>query len=180
MWSYNYTDELYHYGVPGMRWGHRKADKIRNYSSAYNNKTRQWTKEPEGGSLKKQSAVLDAKNRVKLARNRSDKKNAKNSLKNAKKELKDGYKEYQLFEKDMHKKYGKSKNYIYDPDKKQLVNRKTHKSIKDYEYKGLRNYEAYKSTKISNIKNGIKIGASVSASVLAVFGSIKVSSMTKK
>ena len=28
MWQYNYTpdsNELYHYGVPGMRWGHRKA-----------------------------------------------------------------------------------------------------------------------------------------------------------
>lgn len=25
MWEYNYTSELYHYGVKGMRWGHRKA-----------------------------------------------------------------------------------------------------------------------------------------------------------
>lgn len=28
MWQYNYTDELYHYGVKGMRWGHRKQQKL--------------------------------------------------------------------------------------------------------------------------------------------------------
>lgn len=26
MWSYNYTNELYHYGVKGMRWGVRRTD----------------------------------------------------------------------------------------------------------------------------------------------------------
>lgn len=24
MWQYNYTDELYHYGIPGQRWGVRR------------------------------------------------------------------------------------------------------------------------------------------------------------
>lgn len=25
MWQYNYSDDLQHYGIPGMRWGHRKT-----------------------------------------------------------------------------------------------------------------------------------------------------------
>lgn len=27
MWEYNYTDELYHYGVPGMKWGVHRSNK---------------------------------------------------------------------------------------------------------------------------------------------------------
>ena len=27
MWQYNYTDELYHYGVKGMKWGAEKSCK---------------------------------------------------------------------------------------------------------------------------------------------------------
>ena len=41
MWEYNNTNELYHYGVPGMRWGKRRNKEIRETRKEYHKLNRQ-------------------------------------------------------------------------------------------------------------------------------------------
>ena len=174
MWQYNYSDEIYHYGIKGMRWGVRRsrAQLVRNKSSAYNSEKNEWIKEPEGGSIKKQINVMNAENRLKLAKTREEKKTAKAGLEQAKKDLKDGYKEYQTFEKDMAKKYGKTSQYVFDPDTKKFTNKKTGKTVKDYEYTGMQMYEAYKTAKRIKTISNIYTGIGVVSAILAASNSI--------
>ena len=37
-----YNGELYHYGIPGMRWGHRKAQKLANKAKVSRESAKEW------------------------------------------------------------------------------------------------------------------------------------------
>lgn len=47
MWSYTYTDELYHYGVLGMKWGVRRARRKGTTYSYKSSKTKSYEKKAE-------------------------------------------------------------------------------------------------------------------------------------
>ena len=67
MWQYNYTDTLCHYGVPGMRWGHRKA---------YYNESKKAYRKAEREASRKSRSAFGAK-RIMEAESAKDK--AKNA-----------------------------------------------------------------------------------------------------
>lgn len=85
MWQYNYTDELCHYGVPGMKWGHRrvakyiaKASTSRKSADEYDKKSKMAAQKGEKDNAKMFSnyanrARQDAEKYAKKAKERSAK-----------------------------------------------------------------------------------------------------------
>lgn len=64
MWQYQYTDELYHHGIIGMRWGHRKArPTVNRYESKDSSRARK---------IKKKKLYQMSNNELRVLTNRQN------------------------------------------------------------------------------------------------------------
>lgn len=65
MWEYRHTDELCHYGVPGMKWGHRKSQSVMSARSAYKSASKDLRKAKVKKFFSKENWVAGYDNNIK-------------------------------------------------------------------------------------------------------------------
>ena len=111
MWTYNYTDELYHFGVKGQRWGVRRAYK-KQLNKLDQSRAKHFAKQMRS---ERQEVMISKK----LSKNHSAKnverlKKAKANTERAKKNIKD-------VERDTDKLLAKIKKEGYTVDSKEVI-----------------------------------------------------------
>ena len=113
MWSYNYTqqsDELYHYGIPGMKWGHRKVQ-VSSAKTAYRSAKKDYKKSVKdyrrssglGIGIKSIARARKAESNMRDAEMRMIDKKAKYNASKAKNESKAKKAEFNTYRKEMQK-----------------------------------------------------------------------------
>ena len=160
MWKYNYTqsnDELYHYGVPGMKWGVRKNYK-NIYKSTVKSAREKMYKKRDSAETRHENQVTSINRKYGQLRNNFEGKNARMNRKTK-------------------KAYNSEINKAWDTYSKAHDNAsKEFKSAKKQAKKEYKQTDEYKAKRVK----AIKAGTAAAGTVLAAYGSYKVSQLSKK
>ena len=114
MWTYNQTqqpDELMHYGIPGMKWGHRKNPQVASARTAYKSAKKDFRRSAKnyrrsaglGIGIKSIERTRKAKSNMRDAEMRMIDKKAKYNASKAKNESKAKKAEFNTYRKEMQK-----------------------------------------------------------------------------
>ena len=140
MWQYNYTnynhDELYHYGVQGMRWGHRNSIKAAIAKRKNDKVDKSFIKWKENANKRDNAINLGKElNKTKLAyENNRSSDELKNQYREANKNFKKAYRQNTTFHKgEIRQQVGQdlSRKYLSESKKvkKQLLSDPTNKEL---------------------------------------------------
>lgn len=140
MWQYEYNNELYHYGVKGMKWGHRRArmQEARSaYRSAKNRAFSKYEKDIHGIEKGyKRGQMLSKKDQAREAavekRYSSDVARAKSNYKQAKQQIRSDFKTAKTERKQALKETYKEINKKTSVGEKLLWNNATRKLAAKY------------------------------------------------
>ncbi len=176
MWQYNDANELYHYGVPGMRWGTRRSRE--SYKTAkLNYKVKRAHASDDFDTFYKRASNIPIGKAAKIARTNAAKRYDKSfdAAQTAKGKLKTARKAYKADKKTYKEKVNKPNDKYTDKQRRldrALFNSGTEKRVNQYLNTGT-------TLKTARTKAYTEAGANTAAALMVMYGAYKIYSKTR-